>query len=91
MFRHGNARHAVLLLMVLAVAFLWTADQGIRAAAQDRADTSATLASASEHEKRVCAVLQQVWFAALIGWMSGLNKQSEVVAQVRSAAELLLR
>ena len=55
-----------------------------------RADTSATLVSASEHEQRVCAVLQQVWFAALIGWMSGLHKQSEVVAQVRSAAELLL-
>ena len=29
-------------------------------------------------------------FAALIGWMSGLHKQSEVVAQVRGAAELLL-
>lgn len=55
-----------------------------------RGDPAATLASASEHETRVCAVLQQVWFAALIGWMSGLHKQSEVVAQVRSAAELLL-
>jgi hypothetical protein len=55
-----------------------------------RGDASATLAFASEHEVRVCAVLQQVWFAALIGWMSGLHKQSEVVAQVRSAAELLL-
>jgi AcrR family transcriptional regulator len=56
-----------------------------------RADTRATLESASSHEQRVCAVLQQVWFAALIGWMSGLHKQSEVVAQVRSAAELVLR
>jgi TetR/AcrR family transcriptional regulator, cholesterol catabolism regulator len=55
-----------------------------------RADPNATLDSASEHEQRVCAVLQQVWFAALIGWMSGLHKQSEVVAQVRIAAELLL-
>jgi hypothetical protein len=42
MFRHGNARRAVLLLMVLAVAFLWTADQGIRAAANERAEVSAT-------------------------------------------------
>ena len=33
MFRHGHARRAVLLLIVLAAAFLWTADQGIRAAA----------------------------------------------------------
>ena len=55
-----------------------------------RGDPSATLAAASEHEIRVCAVLQQVWFAALIGWMSGLHKQSEVVAHVRVAAELLL-
>jgi len=55
-----------------------------------RADSSASLDAATEHEQRVCAVLQQVWFAALIGWMSGLHKQSEVVAQVRSAAQLLL-
>ena len=45
MFRHANARRAVLLLMVLAVAFLWTADQGIRAAANDRADASAAPAA----------------------------------------------
>lgn len=55
-----------------------------------RGDPKATLESASEHEIRVCTVLQHVWFAALIGWMSGLHKQSEVVAQVRVAAELLL-
>ena len=56
-----------------------------------RGDPSAQLEDASEHEQRVCAVLQQVWFAALIGWMSGLHKQAEVVAQVRIAAELVLR
>ena len=47
MFRHGNARRAALLLMVLAVAFLWTADQGIRAAASDRAEKSAIPAKAA--------------------------------------------
>ena len=47
MFRHANARRAVLLLMVLAVAFLWTADQGVRAAANDRADASAAPAAAA--------------------------------------------
>ena len=47
MFRHGHARRAVLLLIVLAAAFLWTADQGIRAAASDRADKSATPAKAA--------------------------------------------
>ncbi len=56
-----------------------------------RGDPSATLEASSERDQRVCAVLQQVWFAALIGWMSGLHKQSAVVAQVRSAAELLIR
>ena len=55
-----------------------------------RGDPNATLAGASPREQRICEVLQQVWFAALIGWMSGLHKQSEVVAQVRGAAELLL-
>ncbi len=55
-----------------------------------RGDASARLEDATEREQRVCEVLQQVWFAALIGWMGGLHKQSAVVAQVRSAAELLL-
>ena len=56
-----------------------------------RGDPTATLADASEVEARVCTVLQQVWFAAMIGWMSGLHKQNEVVEQVRNAAELVLR
>jgi FtsP/CotA-like multicopper oxidase with cupredoxin domain len=42
MSRHGNARRAALALIVLAVAFLWAGDQGVRAAATDRAETSAT-------------------------------------------------
>jgi len=46
MYRQRNARHAVLLLAVLAVAFLWAGDQGIRAAANDRAEMSATPATA---------------------------------------------
>jgi len=48
MFRHGHARRAVLLLMVLAVAVMWTADQSIRAAASDRADKSATPARTAD-------------------------------------------
>ena len=55
-----------------------------------RADPSASLAVASEREARICNVLQMVWFAALIGWMSGIHKQNEVVEQVRAAAELVL-
>jgi FtsP/CotA-like multicopper oxidase with cupredoxin domain len=48
MFRQGYARRALLLLIVLAVAFLWTADQGIRAAADDRAENGATPAKAAD-------------------------------------------
>jgi AcrR family transcriptional regulator len=55
-----------------------------------RGDPSAQLEDATGREEKICAVLQQVWFAALIGWMSGLHKQSAVVAQVRVAAELVL-
>ena len=47
MFSHGHARRAVLLLMVLAAAVLWTAGQGVRAAANDRAEKSATPAKAA--------------------------------------------
>jgi FtsP/CotA-like multicopper oxidase with cupredoxin domain len=42
MFSQGHARRAVLLLMVLAIAVLWTTGQGIRAAAIERAESSAT-------------------------------------------------
>ncbi len=41
MFRRKHAQRAVMLLMVLAVGFLWAADQGLRAAASDRAGRSA--------------------------------------------------
>ena len=38
----------------------------------------------------VAHILQQVWFAALVGWMGGLHKETQVVEQVRGAAKLLL-
>jgi FtsP/CotA-like multicopper oxidase with cupredoxin domain len=48
MLKHRHARGAVLALIVLAVAFLWAADQGIRAAALGRAAKSATASSGTE-------------------------------------------
>ncbi len=42
-------------------------------------------------ELRLATPLQQIWFAALVGWSSGLLKQSEVVEQVTESAKLLLR
>ncbi len=42
-----NARPAMLLLMFLAVALLWAADPGLRAATRDRAETSASPATST--------------------------------------------
>src|SRR5262245_58766245 len=55
-----------------------------------RSDSNATLEVATPREARVCNMLQMVWFAAMLGWMSGQHKQNEVVEQVRNAAELVL-
>jgi AcrR family transcriptional regulator len=55
-----------------------------------RGDSRATLETATQREVRICTVLQMVWFASMLGWMSAQNKPSEVVEQVRNAAELVL-
>jgi AcrR family transcriptional regulator len=55
-----------------------------------RNDPTAGLAAATPREARVCNMLQMVWFAAMLGWMSAQHKQEEVVEQVRAAAELAL-
>ncbi len=47
--------------------------------------------SITEGERSLAFVLQQVWFASLIGWSGGLHDESEIVAQTRAAALLLLR
>lgn len=44
----------------------------------------------TERERRIGFVLQQVWFASLIGWSSGLHGQSAIAEQTAAAAELLL-
>ena len=44
--------------------------------------------TAAEH--KLAFVLQQVWFASLIGWSAGLHDQSGIVEQTRDAARLLL-
>jgi len=44
----------------------------------------------SSPELHVAFILQQVWFAALVGWSSGLHPKSAVADQMRTAAELLL-
>ncbi len=46
---------------------------------------------ATELEQTIADVLQQVWFAALVGWGGGLHGQAAVAEKVGTAAELLLR
>jgi AcrR family transcriptional regulator len=45
---------------------------------------------ASERERRLASSLLLVWFASLTGWASGLHDESTIVAQTRTAAELML-
>jgi AcrR family transcriptional regulator len=44
----------------------------------------------SPEELIVALLVQQIWFAALVGWSAGLAGQAAVVDQVRIAARLLL-
>jgi TetR/AcrR family transcriptional regulator, cholesterol catabolism regulator len=41
-------------------------------------------------EERIGSVLEQVWFAALVGWGGGLHDQAAVIEHVRTAATLML-
>jgi AcrR family transcriptional regulator len=44
-----------------------------------------------QKELELAFLLQQFWFASLVGWSAGLHGPDEVVVQVRRAAELLIR
>ncbi len=44
---------------------------------------------ATEHEHRIASLLQDVWFAALVGWTGGLHPVEQVDKQVQSAISLL--
>jgi len=44
----------------------------------------------TERELTLSVLLQQLWFAALVGWAAGLHSQAAVVDQVARAADLLL-
>ena len=41
--------------------------------------------------RTVATILQDVWFALLVGWMGGLHKEPSVIRQMSTTAELLLR
>ena len=44
----------------------------------------------TERERRIALVLQNVWFAALIGWASGLHPIATVTDRMQETIELLL-
>ncbi len=44
----------------------------------------------SELELEVAFTLQQIWFAALVGWMGGLHNQNVIVERVTRAAGWML-
>jgi AcrR family transcriptional regulator len=56
-----------------------------------RGEGTGRAGSPSQAERTLAFVLQQVWFASLIGWASGLHGRPVIVEQVRAAAALLLR
>lgn len=53
--------------------------------------SDATTAPPTDKEMTLALLLQQVWFASLVGWSAGLHGQGRVVEQVSLATGLLLR
>jgi AcrR family transcriptional regulator len=51
----------------------------------------ATASPPSPRESTMAMMLQQLWFAALIGWAAGMFDEQQVVEQTRRAAKLLAR
>ncbi len=48
-------------------------------------------ASGDAHEHAIALTLQNVWFAALVGWSVGIHPEQAVTEQVGTAAELILK
>ena len=53
--------------------------------------SEATTSPPSKKESTLALLLQQFWFAALVGWSAGLLSPTEVTEQVHTAAQLLIR
>ena len=53
--------------------------------------TDATQSPPTKQENALANMLQQMWFASLVGWSAGLHGPSEVSEQVRQAARLIMR
>jgi len=53
--------------------------------------TELTQSPPTEQESTLSFLLQQLWFASLVGWSAGLFDQTAIVEQLRVAGELLTR
>lgn len=51
----------------------------------------ATTSPPTEKESVLSFLMQQLWFASLVGWSAGLTDQSAIMEQMRLAGELLVR
>jgi AcrR family transcriptional regulator len=55
-----------------------------------RGSTDGNGKSGDHDEEQIGVVLEQVWFASLVGWGGGLHDQRAVIDHVRSALALML-
>jgi AcrR family transcriptional regulator len=53
--------------------------------------TDAKAQPPSKRESRIAFMLQQYWFASLVGWSAGMNSVNDVVEQMREMAAILER
>lgn len=51
----------------------------------------AAAAPPTEREQTLALLLQQNWFASLIGWSAGLHAHTDIIEHVRTAARLYLK
>ena len=62
----------------------------ITCAYHGRAPNLDALVAASDDEAHRAFLLQQIWFASLVGWMSGLHSETTVFEQMERATAIVL-
>ena len=45
----------------------------------------------TKREQTIALLLQQIWFASLVGWSAGLFEERDIIAQTRLATQWLVR
>lgn len=59
--------------------------------AQLRGELGGGPVAPSKKDANLALLFQQIWFASLVGWSAGLFGEADIITQMRSATELLLR